>query len=408
MCNVLLSRPQLNRRSWECWRGSAVLLLLMMVSMTNLVMAQPSEEATPFRGQILRIQNKASSEFLDVLNASQQNGAMIGQWNGAGEKQEWLIEPVPGGGGKVYIVALHSGKLLACGKKERGAIAEQWPYGDPKYLDWGGRAQMWWLEDPDGEGYYKIRNDRSNKYLDLSSKSKQMIVSLEVMKTGLDPVKAKEMGVIQWDDDAADSQRWEIISYRPIEPWPTFSVGKFNLEPPKLTGMGAPANGDWVDVENILVPFFLVKDPDMTIAEQASRSPYYVMKTSKQWVPVAVQPNPDSAAMKVTVMQRTSTATSVSTEVEQSVSSTVTASMSYGILDASAEVSLSALRKNIHQRDDAQENQQTETKMIDGKSTLVFWNDKHKFELKRMRGDLVKSWTKNGRFIVENKFYDVN
>ena len=244
---------------------------------------------------------------------------------------------------------------------------------------------MWWLEKEPG-GYWKIRNDHSNLYLDVLAAAKQ-----------------NGARVSQWISDPGDQQKWKIETAEKLE-LPDLSTGSFSSEPPALTGMGEPSDGNLVEVERILVPFFFVKDKSMVPSEQVSRSPYYVLSTSKQWKAVDVQPNPDDAPMELTVLKQTTKSTLISTEVKQIVSATVTVKMSYGFAEAEASVSASRRTKENTETGTSDLNANTKIKKVNGGDILVFWNANVTFKILRMEGDEIYSREKPGKFIVENTF----
>lgn len=372
-----------------------LLFSILMAAATNLsaqIENDQKEQAIvdQFRGKVLRIQAKHSGLYLDVNGQSQADGADVSQWaSHPGNQQRWIIEPVPGGGGKVYIIAMHSGKFLdlIAGNTANEAGIGQWPYQDPKSgVEFQGRQQMWWLEKKAG-GYWKIRNDLSGKYLDVLA-----------ARTGVGAP------VSQWDDDPGDQQLWKIDSAGQID-LPVLKTGIFSSDPPALTGLGEPSNGVPVVVENILVPFFLIRDETMKEPSvQVSRSPYYVMSTSKQWVAVKFDSNPGSESMDVTVTETKTTETSMRTEIEQTVSATVTAKVGSAVAEMSASISASRTEKSATGQVIGKSQSDQRTYKVGPRSSQVFWNAKYKVRLTRLEGDQIKSWEKPGPFILKNTF----
>lgn len=127
-----------------------------------------------------------SGKVLDVSGYSNNNGAVVTQWDHwGGANQQWRLEDV--GGGYYAIVARHSGKALDVSgfSNNNGAVVTQWDY-------WGGANQQWQLTDVGG-GYYRITARHSGKVLDVSGYS-----------------NSNGAVVTQWDYWGGANQQWQL------------------------------------------------------------------------------------------------------------------------------------------------------------------------------------------------------
>lgn len=112
----------------------------------------------PLDGHAWKIKNRASSEVLEVANASRDNGGKIGTAIDNDEaNQKWRFER--GRDGYYAMINEKSGKAadVRDGSLKDGENVHQWAYG-------GGFNQKWYIDDAGG-GWFYIRNGNSNKYL---------------------------------------------------------------------------------------------------------------------------------------------------------------------------------------------------------------------------------------------------
>lgn len=133
-----------------------------------------------------RLRNKKSNQYLDIANASQNDGASIIQWPlNYNNNQVWDLEYK--GHGDFYLTSQHSGKVIEVPgwSGAAGAALDQWTKND-------GDNQRWhFIEKADG---YVIWNSYSGKSMQVRSGSTAKGAQVE-------------QGVYQ---DNLSSQRWAI------------------------------------------------------------------------------------------------------------------------------------------------------------------------------------------------------
>lgn len=336
---------------------------------------------TKYGDHVYRIQVKHTTKkmYLDVKGASLTNGADVVIWSDdPGHQQRWLIMPVPNGGGKVYIVARHSGSFLDVigAKREEGWQVGQYPYQ-------AGDQQMWWLEDAE-DGYVKIKNDGSNLYL-------------EVYGAGTTDGSA----VIQWNDhkiaqDKDDQQKWKLIREEKLSLPFLKTEGHFPKSPPDLTRDAKAPVTSPVLLHSELIPFYLVNDGTKTSDWKVRNSPYYLMSYSKKWLSLRLYPNETKNDSPLEFYIKNVEFDRLEKEVEKMVSATVSASSSWGWGEGSAEITGSLTTK------DKEESGSSKEVVIKRKFTLAkwsklgVWTDQRLYVLERMDGHVVKHWERNG------------
>lgn len=127
---------------------------------------------------------KCSNKVLDVVDASQSDGAKMQQWtNYTATNQQFRVELM--GDGYYKLTAIHSGKVLDVpyGATTSGLQLQQCFSNDSN-------AQRWRIVDV-GAGYYKLINKASGLAMDVSSSS-----------------TADGAIVQQWTDNGSDAQKW--------------------------------------------------------------------------------------------------------------------------------------------------------------------------------------------------------
>lgn len=132
------------------------------------------------------ITSKNSNKVLDVENNSNQNGALIQQYDYNGkDNQIWIIKYVDDK--YFYIKSKRSNKVIDVknGYTQNGTIVHQWDYK-------GLGNQLWYLEK-DNRGYYKIKSKQTNKCLDIQGISKDNGAKIQI-----------------WDDVNGDNQKWKV------------------------------------------------------------------------------------------------------------------------------------------------------------------------------------------------------
>ncbi|WP_435318027.1 RICIN domain-containing protein [Haloarchaeobius sp. TZWSO28] len=151
----------------------------------------------PLGGGEFRIRNVNSNKVVDVEGASTGDGADIQQhnWNG-GDNQRWRFDFADQKSieeGKYAIVNVNSGKVLDIDgtSSDDGTNVLQWSWADASW-------QKWHI-DYVGDGEYKIRNDYTNK-----------VVDVEDTFDWFDDYDNDLNGttVHQWGWHGGDSQRW--------------------------------------------------------------------------------------------------------------------------------------------------------------------------------------------------------
>ncbi|TCT15355.1 pectate lyase [Natranaerovirga pectinivora] len=180
-----------------------------------------------------RIISRFSGKALDVINASQENGAEIVQWDFNGSSnQVWHL--IPDGQGYYSIANKNSGRVIDVynWSTANGGQIVQWD-------SWGGDCQLWSVNDL-GNGYYSIINKFSGKSLDVYNFSQQ------------------NGGIIaQWEYLNGHNQHWAIEkisggSNPPSNPTPPPSGSMFDLVGYAALNGGTTggAGGDVIYVDN--------------------------------------------------------------------------------------------------------------------------------------------------------------
>jgi hypothetical protein len=144
------------------------------------------------------IVNKASGKCLDLIGGDTANGARINQWSYDynGPNQRWFVTPTEDGN-HFRIVSWVSGKVL-CVQGDSladGAQIHDWSY----YA--AGTGQQWDFVDA-GNGWFKIRNVKSGKILDVDAAN----------------LNANDAKVQQWTDLGGNNQLWRL------QPWGDYFV----------------------------------------------------------------------------------------------------------------------------------------------------------------------------------------
>ena len=143
------------------------------------------EAETALHGRFVTIQNKWSHRFIDVDNASHDNGAGVNLWAGdRSANEQWQLEQQPNGAFSMF--ARHSGKCLDL---------HQWSLDDAAGIvqwDWeNGVNQQWWVASLD-DGSFRIMSVHSGKVLDGTWD------------------EGNWSQLVQWQWHGGDNQRWLI------------------------------------------------------------------------------------------------------------------------------------------------------------------------------------------------------
>lgn len=149
-------------------------------------------ENAPSGQACFMIVNRNSGKPLDLIAGNTANGASINQWSFDynGQNQRWFIAPTEDGN-HVKIVSWVSGRCLAIAGDSTvdGAKAHAWCYIA------GNTSHQWDLIDA-GSGWYKLRNVRSGKILEVQNWS-----------------TADDGRVQQWGDASGTSQQWRLLPW---------------------------------------------------------------------------------------------------------------------------------------------------------------------------------------------------
>jgi beta-glucanase (GH16 family) len=145
---------------------------------------QAADPTNIVSGGVYTLSAKCSGKVLDVVDASQIDGAKMQQWtNYTANNQKFRVELM--GDGYYKLTAIHSGKVLDVpyGAATTGLQLQQCTNND-------NNAQRWRIVDVGG-GYYKLINKASGLTMDVSSSS-----------------TADGAAVQQWTDNGTDAQKW--------------------------------------------------------------------------------------------------------------------------------------------------------------------------------------------------------
>lgn len=178
-------KRKLTRRSAIKSLGAASAALLGTGTLASTSAAASPSGVT--LGETYKLLNVASSNAVDVANASTDDGADVHQWEYVGgANQQWTVEVAADGYYK--LVNANSGKALdvAEASGDDGATVHQWEYVD-------GANQQWAIEDTDS-GVYRLTARHSGKVLEAPSGA---------LANGDD--------VQQWGDGGGDNQRWALF-----------------------------------------------------------------------------------------------------------------------------------------------------------------------------------------------------
>jgi len=133
---------------------------------------------------------RCSNKYLDVLDASDKDGAVIQQWDLNGNQaQHWKIEPVLNLPGHYTLTARRSGKLLDVegGSAQSGARIQQWTAN-------GTASQQWKIEPVAGApGFFILTAKCSGKVLDV-----------------LDASSLSGAKIQQWHLNGNQAQHWKL------------------------------------------------------------------------------------------------------------------------------------------------------------------------------------------------------
>ena len=138
--------------------------------------------------QYYYLQAQHSSKYIQLAQASKENGVRFNQWDKTGETtQQFKFVPVDGG--YYHLVNRFSGKSLDVAEfsSQDGGFFHQWDY-------WEGDNQKFKLESVGG-GNYLIGVKHSNKYLDVSNVSQQNGALIH-----------------QWEKTGAGNQQFKLIA----------------------------------------------------------------------------------------------------------------------------------------------------------------------------------------------------
>lgn len=127
-----------------------------------------------------------SNKVLDVENNSDENGALIQQYEYNGNNNQiWYIRYIDDK--YFYIESKNSGKVIDVKNQDtqNGTIVYQWEYN-------GQDNQLWYFE-MDNNGCYKIKSKQSNKCLDIAGISLDNGAKLQI-----------------WQDENGDNQKWKV------------------------------------------------------------------------------------------------------------------------------------------------------------------------------------------------------
>ncbi len=139
-------------------------------------------------GHVYNIKSAHSGKYLEVKDASSDNGANVMQWYNTGnDNQKWLLEKVDGA---FYLKAKHSGKCLdvAGNSTSDGGNIQQWDCH-------GENNQKWRIIDA-GSGQYKLESVHSGKVLDVAGKS-----------------NSNGGNIQQWSWSGASNQKWIFTDF---------------------------------------------------------------------------------------------------------------------------------------------------------------------------------------------------
>jgi hypothetical protein len=133
-----------------------------------------------------QIMNRLTGKALDVIGASQANGALIQQWgpNGSGQQQWELV----GSDGVYSILNELTGKVLdVTGASDaNGTLIQQWATNDS--------GQQTWQLVPVDDAYYKVVNALTGKVLDVTGASWSDGTLIQ-----------------QWDWNGGWQQQWQLV-----------------------------------------------------------------------------------------------------------------------------------------------------------------------------------------------------
>ncbi len=176
-----------NRYQWASFTtylraGVNTLSFSKNVGYAELDCIQVSQTSSEFM-----IKNRNSEKYLEVVSASTQDGASIGQWGDTDYScQKWIFEEA--GSDRFRIKNVNSGMYLTIENSSNsdGANAIQTTYSSNS-------SQLWELQETDS-GYYNIINVNSGKYLEV-----------------FDNLSTDGASVGQWGSTGYGCQEWTIV-----------------------------------------------------------------------------------------------------------------------------------------------------------------------------------------------------
>ncbi len=176
-----------NRYQWATFTtylhaGANTLAFTKNVGYAELDCIQISETPSEFM-----IVNRNSSKYLEVISASTEDGASIGQWGDTDYScQKWIFESA--GNDRYRIKNVNSEMYLAIedSSTSDGANAIQTTYSSSS-------SQLWELQETDS-GYYNIVNVNSGKYLEVFNN-----------------LSSDGAAVGQWGTTGYSCQEWTLI-----------------------------------------------------------------------------------------------------------------------------------------------------------------------------------------------------
>ena len=384
--NTLWWRAQLpfHRMRQMLMGATCFVMAALLVIAGGVQAASEASMKKAYSSHVYRIENMNSKKYLDVLGQSMEDGAQVGQWDDdPGDQQRWLIMPVPGGGGKVYIINVHSGAFLDVlgASKESGAGVGQYSYQDPKTTPppVSGEQQQWRLgSTPDD--YVRIENEYSELYLDVWGASKD-----------------DGAPVVQYTvTDPGDQQKWKLVRGSALK-LPDLKTERFPKSPPALTRDSTPPATRAYVVHKELVPFFQVKDRKSR-DWLASNSPYFLLTLSKQWKAGKNEENPNpEEPIELEITKRQSNSSTVQREVQETVSVSASTSARWGWGSANIQANASREETNMQSAEAANEDEQDRRFEVAPGTKVQAWQVQRKYTLTRVyqgkeEGALVKEW----------------
>ena len=336
--------------------------------------------------KILKIKNKRSDKPIRSRDGKTGDGTTIVQNSGDGEARRFLFMPVDMEKTKssswYYVFQEKSGRVI---QPESGSE------NNGKKLK---------IKDFTGADCQKVRKNYS------SSKNDEYTFGLQFYHSGLyfgvaDDSKDEDAIVKQkkWKDEG--SKRWYLVDKGDIDMPACAESNETDPTPPEISNFNEneiPLESDVKLYGESLTPFYMVKDPNRTIAEQISETPYYKLRREQYYQRIGMfeAEGKQNSTYQYTVSAGVEESVQQSITETTGISITVDAGFSYGAVSASVSATYAKELSVTNSTGKSESKETTHSITVDfpvGEHTLAaFWQLVDHYVLMDSKGQVVLVW----------------